>query len=77
MRAAPVRVAGFEGVARVVADGDRTCAVGADRRVYCWGAGEGHALGNGEARDQHTPTPVRGSEDFGAVGGGVRPPRGT
>jgi alpha-tubulin suppressor-like RCC1 family protein len=60
MRAAPVRVAGVEGVTRVVADGDRTCAVGGDRRAYCWGAGDGHALGNGAGGDRLEPTPVRG-----------------
>ena len=60
MRAAPVRVAGLEGVTRVVADGERTCALSGDRRVYCWGAGAEHGLGNGEARDRHEPTPVRG-----------------
>jgi len=60
MRATPARVAGVEGVTRVVADGDRTCAVGGDRRVYCWGAGEGPVLGNGSSGDRHVPTLVRG-----------------
>jgi alpha-tubulin suppressor-like RCC1 family protein len=59
-RTAPVRVAGVEGATRVVADGDRTCAVSGDGRVHCWGAGERSALGNGEARDRREPTAVRG-----------------
>ncbi|HRG99352.1 MAG TPA: hypothetical protein PLR99_24065 [Polyangiaceae bacterium] len=55
---APVAVQGIYGATSLVAAGDGTCAVLADKSVRCWGdnAGERLAVGHGPILD--VPTPV-------------------
>lgn len=44
--------------ALVTAGFSRSCAVGSDRRAYCWGAGNFGQLGNGSTASSTTPVPV-------------------
>lgn len=54
----------------ISAYGDRTCALSASAQLYCWGAGEDGALGNGQNIEKLTPTLVPGSLAFSSVAPG-------
>lgn len=57
--ASPVRVEGFNApVIRVAAGMGHTCAVQADRRVFCWGDNEFGQVGVASRDDQLRPTEV-------------------
>jgi alpha-tubulin suppressor-like RCC1 family protein len=46
---------------------DHTCAVGNDRRLYCWGRNDFGQVGDGTTTDRSSPVPVAA----GAVPDGV------
>ena len=51
----------------VTAGGLHTCALGLDRRAYCWGSAP---LGDGTNTDRPTPTPVQGTLRFNTLSAG-------
>lgn len=56
--ASPMDVKSLVAVRRVSTGGDRSCAVTADNKAYCWGANTLGQLGNGGTTRSYTPTPV-------------------
>jgi alpha-tubulin suppressor-like RCC1 family protein len=52
---------------RVAAGANHTCGIGADGRMYCWGAGATGALGTGNTSDALVPTAVGGTQTFSRV----------
>ena len=80
--AAPVDTNYFDGASRptqaiaIAGYAFTYCAVTAEGRVYCWGQGVDHILGNGSATDVSSPGPVKinsGANLLGAaVGAGYR-----
>ena len=60
-RATPTKVAGsFTDWVSVSAGGYRTCALRANRRLYCWGNNSGGSLGVGDQDVRYVPTEVAG-----------------
>jgi alpha-tubulin suppressor-like RCC1 family protein len=53
---APARVAPLEAAIQIAAGLTHACAVTAAEAVYCWGQGQAHQLGDGQA--EHRPDPV-------------------
>lgn len=53
----PQRVVGLPRVSAILAGGSTACALGEDRRVYCWGNNEFGQLGNGDAAKSNRSTP--------------------
>ncbi len=61
-RDAPVQEAsGAENWANVSAGAEHTCAIRADGRLFCWGSGDGGALGIGAIEDHATPVQEMGA----------------
>jgi alpha-tubulin suppressor-like RCC1 family protein len=51
---------------------EHTCAVGADKTVWCWGHNNEGQLGNGSTSDEHTPVQVAGITAATAIAAGDR-----
>jgi len=51
-----------ESVVDLALGDNASCAIGASRKAYCWGEGEGGLLGNGSVENQSTPVQVVGLE---------------
>jgi len=62
-RATPAPVVGIDDAIAVEAGGWSTCAMRADRSVWCWGYGERGTLGDGNATNSATPVQVLGMSD--------------
>lgn len=56
--ATPVAVKNIVAARRVYTGGDRSCAVTADDRGFCWGANSLGQLGNGGTDRAYVPTPI-------------------
>ena len=57
--ATPTEVTGLTGARGVWTGGDRSCAIGENKRAYCWGANSLAQLGNGTRDRSTTPTLVK------------------
>ncbi len=58
-RSTPIAVSGLEGVDRLTAGANHTCALMQDRTVRCWGSNYSGQLGTGDTKTGLVPTPVR------------------
>jgi len=59
-----------EPLADITANGHTTCALTVSGKAYCWGRGDNGQLGNGGARDEFAPVPVRTSLRFASISAG-------
>src|SRR5690606_22772752 len=59
-----------EPLADITANGHTTCALTVSGKAYCWGRGDNGQLGNGGARDECAPVPVRTSLRFASISAG-------
>jgi alpha-tubulin suppressor-like RCC1 family protein len=73
-RASPVAVVatGLPKLTAIAGGQAHTCAIGADKTVWCWGANESGELGNGKTSDNHTPVPVTGLDHVTSIITGYR-----
>lgn len=62
-RAKPTTLKGVTGVAKLVSAAARSCALGTDRTVRCWGANNDGELGQGTRSISATAGPVAGLTD--------------
>jgi alpha-tubulin suppressor-like RCC1 family protein len=56
------QVSGISSATEVFADGDHTCAITSEGRVYCWGLGSSGELGQGTTANANVPQLVIGVE---------------
>lgn len=71
-RDAPVQVAapGLPKLVAIAGGLEHTCAVGADKTVWCWGHNNVGQLGNGSTSDEHAPVAVAGITGATAIAAG-------
>src|SRR2546430_10602731 len=67
----PLRVIGIASAIDVIAGGNHTCALLADRTIRCWGRNALGQLGNGSVVDTNTPAvPAVGATGLAAAAAG-------